>query len=119
MKTRVEVTEVDLTPPDEAQELLTQVRDYLREKLPCSPGLLGPHWYQSSLRDGFWILEFDGRSPNDGHEATWIEVDFEYMEITIADRRSGRTARMDFSLYEEDCFERLANATRDAAMGKF
>lgn len=97
--------------PDIVQELLIQVRDYLRNKLLQ---FNGPYWYRE-----FWILELEGKSPNNGHEATWIETDFEYMEITFAERKSGKTSRMDFSLYEEDCFERLANVARDATMGKF
>ena len=52
-------------------------------------------------------------------EATWIEINLEYMEITMAERKNGQTSRMDFSLYEEDCFERLADVARDAALGKF
>ena len=98
---------------DTTQELLIQVRDFLRDH---DVPFLGPYWYHRFT----WVLELEGKSPNNGHEATWIEVDLdEYMEITIAVRSSDKTSRMDFSLYEADCFERLADAARNAALGKF
>jgi len=118
MNPKVEVTNWDC--PDVVHELLVQVRDFLRTKIPDPPnGIQGPHWYQASLRDGLWVLEFKGKSPNDGHEATWIEADLKEMVLILIERKNGRRTSMDFSLYEEDCFERLANATRDAALGKF
>ena len=113
MKSRVIVKEIDLTPIDEAQELLIQVRDFLREKL-FHPKFLGPYWYQE-----FWVLELEGKSPSAGHDAVWIQVNLEDIEITIAERKNGRTSRMDLNLYEEDCFERLANATKDIMLGKW
>ena len=98
---------------DSQEELLGEVHDFLRKRFSYYLPINGPMWHRDR-----WILEFEGKSPRYGHEAIWIEVDFEFMEITLCERNEGKTSRMDFSLYDEDCFERLANITRDAALGK-
>lgn len=99
---------------DSQEELLGEVCEFLRKRYSHYFPINGPMWYRDR-----WILEYEGKSPREAHEAIWVEVDFEYMEITLRERKNGKSSSMDFSLYEEDCFERLANVARDAALGKF
>lgn len=102
-----------MTEYETKEEILCQVRDFLRNE-DVGAKVTGP-WSRKNRHQPHIIL--NDMHPDDVHNALWIEVDLKLMEISLIERNLGKTSYLDLSLYEEDCFERLANAARNAAMG--
>jgi len=94
-----------------AQQLLVQLRDYLRKMdISC----YGPFWY----REGYWILNFEGYGVDvDITHGPYIHVDLETVEIILYEREGGKHSRLYLNLHEPDCFDRLVTAIKHAGYG--
>jgi len=101
--------------PDIIKELLIQIRDILRSE--CLQ-FNGPYWSEGRRRVGNkgWYISAYNRNPDYVHEATWIVVDEDFGQTILCTRHNGRTSYIDFSLYEENCFERLVEAARKTVL---